>query len=74
MNLTAEIVLAHRLADAARAAIRPHFREPVATDRKHGLILNFAKATLEVKRVLAAPAPLPALPEFLSGTLSRRVD
>ena len=26
MNLTAEIALAHRLADAARAAIVPHFR------------------------------------------------
>lgn len=34
MNLSAEIALAHRLADAARAAIRPHFREPVAAERK----------------------------------------
>ena len=34
MNLTAEIALAHRLADAAREAIRPHFRTPVAAERK----------------------------------------
>ncbi len=34
MNLTAEIALAHRLADAARAAIRPHFRTPVDAERK----------------------------------------
>ena len=34
MNLTAEIALAHRLADAAREAIRPHFRTPVDAERK----------------------------------------
>ena len=34
MNLAAEIVLAHRLADAARDAIRPHWREPIAAERK----------------------------------------
>ena len=34
MNLAADIALAHRLADAARDAIRPHFREPVAAERK----------------------------------------
>ena len=34
MNLAAEIALAHRLADAAREAIRPHFRTPVAAERK----------------------------------------
>jgi histidinol phosphatase-like enzyme (inositol monophosphatase family) len=34
MNLAVEIALAHRLADAARAAIRPHFRTPVAAERK----------------------------------------
>ena len=33
MNLTAELALAHRLADAAREAIRPHFRA-VAAERK----------------------------------------
>ncbi len=34
MNLTAEIALAHRLADAARAAILPHFRVGLASERK----------------------------------------
>jgi inositol-phosphate phosphatase/L-galactose 1-phosphate phosphatase/histidinol-phosphatase len=34
MNLSAEIALAHRLADAAREAIRPHFRTPIAAERK----------------------------------------
>jgi histidinol phosphatase-like enzyme (inositol monophosphatase family) len=34
MNLSVEIALAHRLADAARAAIRPHFRTPIAAERK----------------------------------------
>ena len=37
MNLAAEIVLAHRLADAARDAIRPHWREPIAAERKGDL-------------------------------------
>ena len=34
MNLAAEIALAHRLADAARAAILPHFRSGLASERK----------------------------------------
>jgi histidinol phosphatase-like enzyme (inositol monophosphatase family) len=34
MNLTAEIALAHRLADAARAAIVPHFRSGLDHERK----------------------------------------
>ena len=34
MNLAADIALAHRLADTAREAIRPHWREPVAAERK----------------------------------------
>lgn len=34
MNLSAEIALAHRLADAARAAILPHFRSGLAHERK----------------------------------------
>jgi hypothetical protein len=37
-----------------------------AVGRKRGLILNFAKPTLEVKRVFGSPS-LPALPAFLSG-------
>ena len=34
MNLAAEIALAHRLADAARAAILPHFRSGLVSERK----------------------------------------
>ena len=34
MRLDAEIALAHRLADAARSAIRPHFRAGLTTTRK----------------------------------------
>ena len=34
MNLNAEIALAHRLADAARAAILPHFRSGLVSERK----------------------------------------
>ncbi len=34
LNLDADIALALRLADAAREAIRPHFRSQVATERK----------------------------------------
>ena len=34
MNLTSKSRFAHRLADAARAAIRPHFRQPLAAERK----------------------------------------
>ena len=34
MRLDADIALAHRLADAARAAIRPHFRAGLTAERK----------------------------------------
>jgi histidinol phosphatase-like enzyme (inositol monophosphatase family) len=34
VNLSADITLAQRLADAAGEAIRPHFRQPLATERK----------------------------------------
>lgn len=34
MNLNAEIALAHRLADAAREAILPHFRSGMTSERK----------------------------------------
>ena len=34
MNLAAEIALAHRLADAARAEILPHFRTSLDPDAK----------------------------------------
>ena len=34
MRLDAEIALAHRVADAAREAIRPLFRSPLGSERK----------------------------------------
>ena len=34
MKLDAEIALAHRLADAAREAILPHFRAGMTSERK----------------------------------------
>jgi hypothetical protein len=36
------------------AMVRSYLR---AVDRQHGLLLNFAKATLDIKRVLARPSP-----------------
>jgi GxxExxY protein len=36
------------------AVVRSYFR---ATGREHGLILNFAKPTLEIKRVIASQRP-----------------
>ena len=41
-----------------------------AVGRNHGLILNFAKPKLGIKRVLASPSPAcSSLPAFLSGPL-----
>jgi histidinol phosphatase-like enzyme (inositol monophosphatase family) len=60
MNLAAEIVLAHRLADAARDAIRPHFREPVATERKGDatpVTIADREAEQAMRRILAAEVP-----------------
>jgi fructose-1,6-bisphosphatase/inositol monophosphatase family enzyme len=34
LNLDADLALAQRLADAAGAAIRPHFRSGLASERK----------------------------------------
>src|SRR5690606_41538410 len=60
MNLSVEIALAHRLADAARAAIRPHFREPVAAERKGDATPGtVADRTAEeaMRRILTAEVP-----------------
>jgi histidinol phosphatase-like enzyme (inositol monophosphatase family) len=60
MNLSAEIALAHRLADAARAAIRPHFRQPVASERKGDatpVTIADREAEQAMRRILTAEVP-----------------
>src|SRR5690606_5387702 len=60
MNLAAEIALAHRLADAAREAIRPHFRTPVSTERKGDaspVTVADRAAEEAMRRILTAEAP-----------------
>ncbi|HEU4651649.1 MAG TPA: histidinol-phosphatase [Croceibacterium sp.] len=60
MNLSAEIALAHRLADAARTAIRPHFRTPVDAERKDDATpVTVADRSAEeaMRRILTAEVP-----------------
>jgi inositol-phosphate phosphatase / L-galactose 1-phosphate phosphatase / histidinol-phosphatase len=60
MNFSAEIVLAHRLADAARNAIRPHFREPIAAERKGDaspVTIADREAEQAMRRILTAEVP-----------------
>lgn len=60
MKLDAEIALVQRLADAARAAIRPHFREPVATERKDDatpVSIADREAEEAMRRILMAECP-----------------
>lgn len=60
MNLTADIALAHRLADAARAAIRPHFRSGLAAERKGDatpVTLADQAAEEAMRAILAAEVP-----------------
>jgi len=60
MNLAIEIALAHRLADAARDAIRPHFRQLVAAERKADLspvTLADRGAEEAMRRILTAEVP-----------------
>ncbi|QZP08561.1 inositol monophosphatase family protein [Caenibius sp. WL] len=60
MKLDAEIALAHRLADAARAAIRPYFRGSVAIERKDDaspVTLADREAEEAMRRILAAEMP-----------------
>ena len=60
MKLDAEIALAQRLADAARNAIRPHFREAVPTERKDDatpVTLADREAEEAMRRILTAECP-----------------
>ncbi|WP_423141067.1 inositol monophosphatase family protein [Parablastomonas sp. CN1-191] len=60
MNLTADIALAHRLAEAAGAAIRPHFRTPMAAERKDDaspVTLADRAAEEAMRRILTAEVP-----------------
>ena len=60
MNLAAEIALAHRLADAARDAIRPHWREPVTAERKADatpVTIADRNAEEAMRRILKAEVP-----------------
>ena len=60
MNLTAEIALAHRLADAARAVIVPHFRSGLAHERKTDatpVTLADRAAEEAMRRILTAEVP-----------------
>ena len=60
MNLAVEIALAHRLADAAGATIRPHFRQPIAAERKDDATpVTIADRAAEeaMRRILTAEVP-----------------
>lgn len=60
MNLTAEIALAHRLADAARAEIVPHFRTAVASEAKGDatpVTVADRAAEKAMRRILKAEVP-----------------
>ena len=64
MRLDAEIALAHRLADAARAAILPHFRSGLASERKSDaspVTLADRAAEEAMRAVLAAEMPSDAV-------------
>lgn len=78
MSLDADIALACRLADAAREAIRPHFRTPVASERKGDstpVTLADRAAEEAMRRILTAEAPRDSVEgeEFgaTAGTSSR---
>jgi histidinol phosphatase-like enzyme (inositol monophosphatase family) len=60
LNLSAEIALAHRLADAARAAIMPHFRSGLDHERKADatpVTLADRAAEEAMRRILTAEVP-----------------
>lgn len=64
MNLDADIALAHRLADAARDAIRPYFRNGVGSERKHDatpVTLADQAAEEAMRRILKAECPRDAI-------------
>lgn len=62
-TIVVELKATKQIADAHFAVVRSYLR---ASGRTHGLILNFAKPTLEVKRVVAALDP------FLPSCLPKR--
>jgi inositol-phosphate phosphatase/L-galactose 1-phosphate phosphatase/histidinol-phosphatase len=60
LNLSAEIALAHRLADAARAAIAPHFRSGLDHERKADatpVTLADRAGEQAMRRILTAEVP-----------------
>ncbi len=60
MNLDSDIALAHRLAEAAAAAIRPHFRAGLTSDRKGDAtpVTEADRAAEEaMRRILKAEVP-----------------
>lgn len=60
MDLSADIALAHRLADVAGEAIRPHFRAGLEADRKGDetpVTLADREAEEAMRRILRAEAP-----------------
>ena len=61
--IVVELKAVKEIADVHFAVVRSYLR---ASCRTHGLILNFAKPTLEVKRVVAALDP------FLPSCLPKR--
>lgn len=56
-TIVVELKAIREIADAHFAVVRSHLR---ASGCRHGLILNFAKPTIEVRRVVAPDGPLPA--------------
>jgi inositol-phosphate phosphatase/L-galactose 1-phosphate phosphatase/histidinol-phosphatase len=64
MNLSADIAIAHRLADAARAAILPHYRNGVESERKGDatpVTLADRAAEEAMRRILKAECPRDAV-------------
>lgn len=64
MNLGADIALAHRLADAARAAILPHYRTGLISERKADaspVTLADHAAEEAMRRILKAECPRDAI-------------
>ena len=64
MNLAADIALAHRLADAARAAIVPHYRTGLTSERKADaspVTLADRAAEEAMRRILKAECPRDAI-------------
>ncbi len=64
MNLSADIALAHRLADAARAAVLPHYRSGLASERKADaspVTLADRAAEEAMRRIIKAECPRDAI-------------